>query len=143
MTPEEKAVIEAATKLYHEGQNDHWTACAVVVAVAAMLKTQEPTPEWMSATLTHCLAGDHIRIGTDETDVVRCSAGVWYADNSDAWHPKAWKHTELRMDVTINPGFQEYPPNLACEILCTPERKAALLLQQAFPGSAVASSDVD
>lgn len=99
--------------------------------------------EWVPGTLAQCLVGDRIRIGTDETDVLRCSAGVWHADTSDAWHPRGWKHIELRMDLSANPGFQEYPPNLPCEILATPERKAALLLQSAFPGSAVISSDVD
>ena len=36
MTPAEKAVIEAAVTLSDEGQTDHWTACAVVVAVEAL-----------------------------------------------------------------------------------------------------------
>jgi hypothetical protein len=99
--------------------------------------------EWVPATLVQCLAGDHIRIGTDETDVLRSSSGIWHADNSDAWQPKKWNHLELRMELVANPGFQEYPPNTPCEILCTPERKAVLLLQARFPGSAVVSSDVD
>lgn len=111
----------------------------------------EPAPEWAPATLAQCLAGDHIRIGTDETDVVRCSSGIWHADSSDAWRPKKWNHLELRMELAANPkqpgversGFCEYPPNLPCEILCTPERKVVLLLQSAFSGSAVISSDVD
>lgn len=34
--PEEQAVITAARTMAEEGVNDHWTACAVVVAVAAL-----------------------------------------------------------------------------------------------------------
>lgn len=143
MTPEEKAVIEAAVKLYHEGQNDHWTACVVENAVGKMLASRESAPEWAPAILSLCLAGDHIRIGTDETDVLSSSVGTWHVDNTDPWHPKPWTHVELYLDLAANPGFQQYPPNSPVEILCSPERKAALLLQSAFPGSAVISSDVD
>lgn len=99
--------------------------------------------EWLPATFALCLAGDRIRIGADETDVTSHSLGQWHADVSDPYRPKRWDHVELLMDVTINPGKRNYPPNTPCEILCTPERKATLLLQQGFPGSVVTSSDVD
>lgn len=100
--------------------------------------------EWAPATLSLCLAGDHIRIDQDETDVIRTDGGrEWHADNTDPYRPRHWKHIELRMELAANPGFQEYPPNTPCEILCTPERKASLLLQSGFTGSAVISSDVD
>src|SRR4051812_23880369 len=139
VTPVEGEVIAAAVAWYRSGGK----AGGLDRLANAVAEIVEPDPEWVPATLLLCLAGDHIRIGQDETDVIRSSAGIWHADTSDAWRPRAWKHTELRMDLSANPGFQEYPPNLACEILCTPERTAALLLQTQFPGSAVISSDVD
>lgn len=40
----EAAVIAAAKVLYHEGVNDHWTACALVVAVGKLLEA-EAAPE--------------------------------------------------------------------------------------------------
>ncbi len=95
------------------------------------------TPEtgWEQTTLLYCLAGDRIRIGTEETDVLRSGSGVWYVNTADYWHPTPWKHTELRLDLKANPGYQEYPPNLPCEIWMTSGRRAVYTLQQAFPGT--------
>lgn len=95
---------------------------------------------WVPATFLMCLAGDRIRVSGQETDVLRSSSGVWHANNADAWHPTPWVHTELRMDLAANPGFQEYPPNTPCEILMSPERLAVHLLMQTFPGTTVVSS---
>jgi len=94
-------------------------------------------PTWHPATLGAALAGDRIRIGEEETDVIRCSLGTWHADTSDAWRPKAWEHVELRMELTAVPGFVQYPPATPCEILCSPERAAILRWENAFPGSKV------
>ncbi len=91
-------------------------------------------PAWESAVLLYCLAGDRIRIGTEETDVLRSGSGVWYVNTENYWHPTPWRHTEVRLDLAANPGFLEYPPNTPCEIWCTPERRAVLALQQDFPG---------
>lgn len=99
----------------------------------------EPIEEWTPATLLYCLAGDRIRIGTDETKVLRSSSGVWYVNTENYWHPTPWQHTELRLELEANPGFQEYPPNLECEILMSPERRAVFALQQTFPGTSVIS----
>lgn len=138
MTPVEGEVIAAAVAWYRSGGK----AGGLDRLASAVAEIVEPG--WAPATLVQCLAGDRIRIGTDETDVIRTDGGrVWHADNTDPCRPKPWKHIELRMELAANPGFQEYPPNTPCEILCTPERKASLLLQTQFPGSAVASSDVD
>lgn len=150
MTPEEKAVIEQAVRWSRTepvGQAEDASE-ALQDFVAELLRSRMPTEvlkqEWVPATLVQCLAGDHIRIGTDETDVIRTDGGrVWHADNTNPYRPKPWKHIELRMELAANPGFQEYPPNTPCEILCTPERAASLAFQSAFSGSAVTSSDVD
>ncbi len=104
-----------------------------------------PEPTWKPATLLYCLAGDRIRIGQDETDVLRSSSGAWHAQVVSSVLPSGktwdkvtpWEHTELRLDLSANPGFQEYPPNLPCEILCTPERLAILHLMQGIPGTTV------
>lgn len=104
---------------------------------------REEAPVWIESTMLHCLEGDRIRLGAEETTVLRSISGTWHADNSDVWRPKAWKHVELRLDLEANPGLQQYPPNAVVEILCTAERAAALVLQESFPGSAIVSSDVD
>lgn len=104
-----------------------------------------PDKTWEPATLLYCLAGDRIRIGQDETDVLRSSSGAWHAQVVSSVLPSGktwdkvtpWEHTELRLDLSANPGFQEYPPNLPCEILCTPERLAILHLMQGIPGTTV------
>lgn len=101
------------------------------------------TPEWVPATFLMCLAGDRIRVSGQETDVRRSSSGIWHADNGNAWHPTPWRHTELRMDLAANPGFQQYPPDTACEILMSPERKAAHVIMQTFPGTQIVSSEVN
>ena len=109
------------------------------------LNRPEPEPTWEPATLLYTLAGDRIRIGQDETDVLRSSSGAWHAQVVSSVLPSGktwdkvtpWEHTELRLDLSANPGFQEYPPNLPCEILCTPERLAILNLMQGIPGTTV------
>jgi hypothetical protein len=103
----------------------------------------ENFPAWQPATLLYCLAGDRIRIGTDETDVLRSSSGAWHANVVSSVLPSGktwdkvtpWEHTELRLDLSANPGFQQYKPNTPCEILCSPERAAVLLLMTVFPGT--------
>ena len=139
MTPQEKAVIEAARNLIASDDSP----LDIRELRRAVADLPEPPPEWVTATFRDCLAGDRIRLGQEETDVIRCSSGIWHVDTSDAWRPRAWEHLELRMDLAANPGFQQYPPNTPCEILCTPARAALLTLQSAFPGSTVISSDVD
>jgi hypothetical protein len=104
-----------------------------------------PPPSWVASTLLYCLAGDRIRIGTDETDVLRSSSGAWHANVVSSVMPSGktwdkispWEHTELRMELSANPGFQQYPPNLACEIWMTAERLAVHTLMTRFPGSTV------
>lgn len=104
---------------------------------------KDDDPVWVESTLLFCLAGDRIRIGHDETDVLRSSSGAWHANvvssvlpSGKTWDKVSpWAHTKLRLDLSANPGFQEYPPNLPCEILCNPERWAVLALMSAFPGT--------
>lgn len=98
---------------------------------------------WTPATFLYALAGDRIRIGTDETDVLRSSSGAWHANVVSSVLPSGktwdkvtpWEHTELRLDLSANPGFREYPAETPCEILCTPERLAVLTLMTVFPGT--------
>ena len=96
---------------------------------------RDEQPDWVPATFLMCLAGDRIRIGGQESEVRRSSSGVWHANNANAWHPTPWVHTELRMDLAANPGFQEYPPNTPCEILMSPERLGTHVLMLQFPGT--------
>lgn len=99
------------------------------------VRVRDDDPVWVPAVFLLCLAGDRIRIGDQETDVIRSNSGNWHADNSGYWQPKTWPHVELRMDLAANPGFREYPPQTPCEILCTPERRAVLEVMRAFPGT--------
>lgn len=144
MTPEERAVIGAAIEWYERqphisNERDEFDAVPLTCAVEALIESRKPAEEWTPATLLYCLANDRIRIGTDETKVLRSSSGLWYVNTENYWHPTPWRHTELRLELEANPGFQEYPPSLECEILMSPERLAVFALQQAFPGTAVIS----
>lgn len=105
--------------------------------------------EWMPATLLYALAGDRIRIGQQggytETDVLRSSSGAWHANVVSSVLPSGktwdkvtpWEHTELRLDLSANPGFQPYPQDMACEIWMTAERRAVHMLMTVFPGTKV------
>lgn len=137
MTPEEGAVIEAALVAVTARSDRRDYRIDLLMEAAGALLAARAKPEWHPATFMHVLAGDRIRLGQDEATVLRCNLGIWHADTSDAWRPKAWTHTELRMELDVVPGFQQYPPGTACEILCTPLRLAVLRMGQAFPGSTV------
>lgn len=100
-------------------------------------------PQWLPATLADCLAGDRMRIGQEETDVLFASLQLWHADVTEPYRPKRWDHEELVLDLSANPGRRNYPPTLACEILCDQERAAALALQRSFPGTSVVSAEVN
>jgi hypothetical protein len=90
---------------------------------------------WIETTMTNCLINDRIRIGAEETTVLRSNHGLWHVDGQNYWQPVRWDHIELRMELESVPGFRQYPPAASIEILCTPERLAALRLQEAFPGA--------
>lgn len=159
MTPEEKAVLEAAIAAHCSGGTTSLTDCApescggshldpcdLHAAVRLLLAARRRgvldagmPSAWYPATFADVLMNDRIRLGRDEATVLRCTLGVWHADTQDAWRPRAWQHVELRMELNVNPGLQQYPPGTACEILCTPERLALLTLGRAFPGSTVIS----
>lgn len=149
MIPEEKAVVDAAIEAHCyngttslSGCAPEWCGgsgldpCRLHGAVERLLAARA-APVWHPATFMDVLAGDRIRLGQDEATVLRCNAGIWHADTSNAWQPKSWPHTELRMELDVVPGFQQYPPNTPCEILASPERLAVLRVQQAFPGTNV------
>ncbi len=94
--------------------------------------------EWIEATFADCLAGDCIRIGDQESDVLWTTGPQEFHARNREWigddgkvrdHTVGrWDHIEVRMDLSANPGRREYVPSTACEILCTPERAAALML---------------
>jgi hypothetical protein len=94
--------------------------------------------EWHPATFADCLAGDRIRIGDQESDVLWTTGPQRFHVRNREWtgddgkvrdHTVGrWDHIELRMDLSANPGRREYVPFTECEILCTPERAAALML---------------
>lgn len=163
MTPEEKAVIQAAIAAHDIGRLPS-TAQETILrqTVHALIfscpecnqgghtcpgdgepighgenncgQHDQPDPVWMPAMLRDCLTGDRMRIGSEETDVLHSSIDDWHA-TADQWRPAPWDHEELILDLSANPGRQQYPADLACEILCSPERAATLLLQQSFPGT--------
>lgn len=135
--------ITALLILHPKGcQDQDCLACSIIRRTREEIRRSERAQsdlesEWVQSTMRFCLAGDRIRLGLEETDVLRSSLGTWRADTRDEYRPKGWEHEELRMELTAVPGFTQYPPNASVEILCTPERKAALLLQDRFPGSTI------
>lgn len=155
MTPEEKAVLDLAIEWGHAVPGSHERSHIgrfLESAIKALIYSRAPSDcacdptkrmycaainchggaeikEWRPAALRFVLAGDRIRIGTDETIVTASSLGVWHADNMDPWRPVAWTHEELRLDLEANPGLKQYPANTPCDILCDAARAAALLLQ--------------
>lgn len=134
MTPEEKAVIEAA-ETWADNRYEDNAIVALLDAVNALTISQQPwlASEWLPATLADSLAGDRIRMHGEETTVTHVRTGIWNATPDGR---KPWQHLKLELDLEANPGWHEYPPNLECEILCTPERVAMLEFQRQFPGTA-------
>jgi hypothetical protein len=94
----------------------------------------EAPAEWLPATFADCIVGDRMRLDGQETTVRDTNVLLWHTRNGGR---QGWEHTVLRMDLEANPGMHEYPAGTVCEILCDAERKAALLLQQSFPGTSV------
>jgi hypothetical protein len=161
VTPEEKAVIDAAMR-EHRGcapescGGSGLDPCRLGYAIQELQAVQESfrveqaklVRDWVPTTLLYALAGDRLRIGQDETDVLRSSSGAWHANvissvmpSGKVWdkiHP--WEHRELRLELSANPGFRHYPEDHSCEILMSAERRAVHLLMSAFPGSTVLDS---
>lgn len=157
MTPEEQAVIDAAVAWVY-GDRDPRLDDHIVAAVEEMrrdrVKPLEPEPIWVESTMSSCLTGDRIRMGSEQTTVLfsnrtkwsisRRREGWWvptedggylhsdqYSAGSQPCFPaKVW--TELKMELEAIPERRSYPPNAAVEILCTPERLATLRIQEAF-----------
>lgn len=98
---------------------------------------------WTPATFGDLWPGDRVRIGTQEADVTRVNRGLWHTRNR-VWiddtgrerdHQTPWEHEELNIDLTANPGLHDYDPAIKCEILADADRRAALIIQRAFPGT--------
>jgi hypothetical protein len=142
VTPEEKAVIEAAI-IERNSLGSIFSQTELTAAVDALLAVEESyrsevlKQEWRPATFADCLAGDRIRIGDQESDVIWTTGPQQFHARNREWiddagktrdHQTPWEHIEVRMDLSANPGRREYVPSTPCEILCTPERAAALML---------------
>lgn len=162
MTPEERAVIEAALHLDASGYLTDGDGHELHVAIQALIESRQPAKctcppiaerhcqawrclagVWIETTMTNALINDRIRIGAEETTVRASTHGMWHVDTRDPWFPREWQHVELRLDLEAVPGLKQYPPAASIEILCSPERLAVLRIQEGFPGSAVTSSHVD
>lgn len=108
----------------------------------------EPTYEL--ATFLLIEPGDDIRIPgtTDTADVISVVRDLWHANVRSRLMPSGkwwdeivgrWDHFEVRASLAVNggesTGLVQYPSDTAVEILCTPERKAHLILARAFIGT--------
>lgn len=85
---------------------------------------------WIPAVIWDALAGDKIRAGSERQGWTEGEVTRRYA-------AKIKGRQALMADLTCRPGMHPYPLDFAIEIWCTPERKAQLTMQQAFPGSEV------
>jgi len=147
VTPEEKAVIEAAMSwAWTPSETRKLTDLKRVADELRAIRTAEAgwppapplPPQWHPATFADCLAGDRIRIGDQESDVLWTTGPQQFHVRNREWtgddgkvrdHAVGrWDHIEVRMDLSANPGRREYVPSTPCEILCAPERAAALML---------------
>lgn len=105
---------------------------------------------WVETTFLLIEPGDSIRIPgtTDTADVISVVRELWHANvkirlmPSGKWWDEtggAWNHFEVRAALAVNggepTGLVQYPSDTAVEILCTPERKAQLVLARAFIGT--------
>jgi len=137
MTPEEKAVIQAAIAFVYGTPEKRGAHSPLLAAVENLPVNGIYTPDrWVPATFADCLAGDRIRIGDQESDVL-WTTGPQQFHVKQGWRDgqrftERWDHIELRMDLSANPGRRVYLPSTPCEILCTSERAAKLELSTLF-----------
>lgn len=96
----------------------------------------EPEPEWTPAEWQHVLAGDRVRLGTQEADVTRSNVGVWHTDNSNRYQPRPWEHAEVSVSLAHLDRPLVMAPGGPVEILAGRERAAVLVIQKAFPAVA-------
>ena len=103
--------------------------------------TLERPAEWVPATMREAIKGDTVRLGTSEAKV----AGIG-PDWKGHVDPRSGKYEALPLEHTLIPVRLEgrddllhLAPTLEIEILMTIERRAALVVQRAFPGSSVTS----
>ena len=97
---------------------------------------QHDEPEWVPTTWRYVLKGDEVRLGESEAEVMASNVGDWHVDASDYWRPKAWEHTEVKVQLRHTGDlWLPWPPDSAVEILMDGTRKAAYVLQQAFEGT--------
>lgn len=105
---------------------------------------EDAEPAWTPATWGVVLAGDRVRLGTQEADVESAVAQTWHADNADPYRPKPWEHTVMRVRLTHLAESLSFPAGDPVEILADAERRAALTLSTAFAGTGhLPSANVD
>ncbi len=93
-------------------------------------------PDWMPATWRYVLKGDWVRLGESEAEVTASNVGEWHVDTSDYWRPKPWEHTEVKVQLKhTGKVWLPWPASSEVEILMDGTRRAAYVLQQAFPGT--------
>lgn len=109
-------------------------------------------PTYEGATFLLIEPGDDIRIATeggyDTADVISVVRNLWHANVKSRLMPNgrwwdeivgAWDHFEVRASLAVNggepTGLVQYPSDTPVEILCTPERKAQLILARVFIGT--------
>lgn len=103
-----------------------------------ILETPPAAPEWVPSFFRHVIAGDRLRIGQDRAEVVSCRISEWHVDNTNKYEPRPWNHTEVHVLLRINDDDPtvalplQFPPDTPVEILADRERKAQLILQEAF-----------
>lgn len=105
---------------------------------------------WEEASFLFIEPGDMLRIPgtTDTADVGVVSRTLMRANVASRLMPSGkwwdeivgpWDHFEVRASLAVNggeaTGLVQYPSDTAVEILCTPERKAQLILARAFIGT--------
>ena len=102
-TRAERAVIEAARVMSEEGVNDHWTACAVVMAVEA-LKAEE----------AECSAAPPPGAPPVELDITwadLCSGDLMFSAKTGRWmEALEIRHRGAMTTVRLTGGEKNKPP---------------------------------
>jgi hypothetical protein len=160
VTPEEKAVIEAAMLWRDRGEHERARG-TLETAVDALIATRDEcrcvrtermychaenchggadVADWVPATIADALAGDRVRLGGSEA-VVEGVGPAWHghvrpgSGTSSNNPPMAQEHTLIPIRLAGRKELLHLAPTLAIEILADASRRAALVLQHAFPGS--------
>jgi hypothetical protein len=164
MTPEEKAVIDAAQAVREQTVTDPYSppvlgdllravdtltlARRVTVQESPVLETQHPA-EWTPTVWGYVQRGDRVRLNGQEADIIAGGVGDWHTEVS-SWKDKvtgkmrdnvtgAWDRREANVRLRLANGAEAGPytfaDNLEIEILMSRERKAVHLLATEMNGT--------